>query len=84
MTLSGDTAYMSKQRNTTPRRQHRPNRRYRRLLPTAFAAAALAAGATAAPAALGQTNDHRTVPPQMSARTGKAPSIPTRASFTGR
>jgi hypothetical protein len=84
VTPGDDTACMSKQRNTTPRRQHRPNRRYRRLLPTAFATAALAAGATAAPAALGQTNDHRTVRPQMSAASGKAPSIPTRAPFTGR
>ncbi|MEA2144355.1 MAG: hypothetical protein QOI64_2785 [Solirubrobacteraceae bacterium] len=45
---------MSKQRNTTPRRQGRPNRRYRRLLPTAVAAAALAAGAGAVPPALAQ------------------------------
>jgi hypothetical protein len=76
---------MSKQRNTTPRRQHRPNRRYRRLLPTAFAAAALATGASAAPAAPAQADAHHTVvTPQMPARGGKAPSIPTGAPFRGR
>jgi hypothetical protein len=75
---------MSKQRNTPPRRQDRPNRRYRRLLPTAFAAAALAAGGGAAPPALAQAKDHRTAAPQITARGGKAPSMPAGPPVRGR
>ncbi|MGI9097421.1 MAG: hypothetical protein ACR2H2_02820 [Solirubrobacteraceae bacterium] len=62
---------MSKQRNTTPRRQQRPNRRYRRLLPTAVAAAALAAGgAGVASPADAHPKSHGT--PQLSGHAGKA------------
>jgi hypothetical protein len=75
---------MSKQRNTTPRRQDRPNRRYRRLLPTVFAAAALAAGGSAAPVALAQAKDQRAAALQNIARGGKAPSIPVRPPVRGR
>jgi hypothetical protein len=72
---------MSKQRNTTPRRQHRPNRRYRRLLPTAVAAAALATGGGVAPA-VAQPKDHGT--PHLSSQAGKAPGVPVRLQFKGR
>jgi hypothetical protein len=75
---------MSKQRNTPPRRQDRPNRRYRRLLPTAFAAAALAAGAGAAPPPLAQAKDQGKATRQMTARSGQAPSIPVRPAVRGR
>jgi hypothetical protein len=67
VTLRSDTGCMSKQRNTTPRRQDRPNRRYRRLLPTAVAAAALAAGSGAAPAPA-PAKDHHTAAPQVRGR----------------
>ncbi|MEA2149918.1 MAG: hypothetical protein QOD69_1748 [Solirubrobacteraceae bacterium] len=73
---------MSKQRNTTPRRQNRPNRRYRRLLPTALAAAALAAGGGIAPAALAQPRDHGK--PHISGHAGKPLGTPKRRPITGR
>jgi hypothetical protein len=75
---------MSKQRNTPPQRQDRPNRRYRRLLPTAVAAAALAAGAGAVPPAVAQGRDQRAAALQQVARGGKAPAIPTRPPIRGR
>jgi hypothetical protein len=73
---------MSKQRNTTPRRQHRPNRRYRRLLPTVVATAALATGAGVAPPALAHAADHHTTTPQTSGGA-KAPSMPARPPRAG-
>jgi hypothetical protein len=73
VTFAAQTVGMS-QRNTTPRRQLRPNRRYRRLLPTAIAAAALAAGGGAAPAALAQPKDHGK--PQISTPADKTRSVP--------
>jgi hypothetical protein len=75
---------MSKQRNTTPHRQARPNRRYRRLLPTVVATATLAAGAGAAPAAIAKSKDHRTATPQLSARSAKAATVPARPQIRGR
>jgi hypothetical protein len=68
------------QRNTTARRQHRPNRRYRRLLPTAIAAAALAAGGSVAPA-VAQPKDHGT--PQLSSHPPKAAGTPARVRLKG-
>ena len=50
---------MSKQRNTPPQRQARPNRRYRRLLPTVIATATLAAGAGGAPPAIAKPKHQR-------------------------
>ena len=84
VTPGSDTAFMSKQRNTRPRGQDRPNRRYRRLLPTAFAAAALAAGAGAAPPPRAQAKAHGKTTRQMIARGGKAPKIPVRPAVRGR
>jgi hypothetical protein len=75
---------MSKQRNTPPRRQDRPNRRYRRLLPTAVATAALIAGGGAASPVLAQSKDHRAAALQRIARGEKAPAIPTRPPVRGR